>query len=136
MSLVNWFRRATAPVSSPRLEGLIGAVVDYLTSRPPDEEIAPHIVGRAIGETEMAAMTALTILERDGITKHHFGVYCGETGVPLASHDSPEELPDDGVSCYVCDREHKLSDRTCKAEVYFTVDHKKLSRLKSRASAA
>jgi hypothetical protein len=136
MSLANWFKRATAAASSPRLERLIGSVVAYLKTRPPDEEVSPNIVGRAIGETELAAMTALSILERDGITKHHFGIYCGETDVPIASHDSPEGLPDEGVPCYVCDREHRLSDKSCKAEVYFTVDHEKLSRFRSQASAA
>jgi len=136
MSLVNWFKRAMTPASSPRLDALIGTVVAYLKSRPPDEEITPGIVGRAIRESEMAAMTALTILERDGITKHHFGIYCGETGVPIGSRDSAEDLPDDGVPCDVCDREHRLADKTCNAEVYFTVDHEKLSRCKLRASAA
>jgi len=136
MSLANWFKRATAPASSPRLERLIGSVVAYLKTRPPGEEVRPNIVGRAIGETELAAMTALSILEHNGITKHHFGIYCGETGVPIASHDLPEELPDEGVPCYVCDREHWISDKSCKAEVYFTVDHEKLSRFRSRASAA
>jgi hypothetical protein len=110
-------------------------VVTYLSSRPPGEEITPNIVGRAIGETELAAMTALTILEREGITKHHFGVYCGETGVPLESHDSLEELSEQ-VPCYVCNRDHKLSDKTCTAEVYFTADREMLSLFKLTASAA
>ena len=136
MSLVNWFKRGTAPASSPRLDALIESVVAYLKTRPPDEEITPGIVGRAIRESEMAATTALMILERDGITKHHFGIYCGETGVPLGSRDSAEDLPDEGVQCDVCDREHRLADKTCNVEVYFTVDHDKLSRFKLRASAA
>lgn len=136
MSLVNWFKRATAPASSPRLEGLIESVVAYLKSRPPDEEITAGIVGRAIRESEMASMTALMILEREGITKHHFGIYCGETGVPMGSRDSADQLPDEGIPCYACDRDHRLSDKTCTTEVYFTVDHEKLSRFKTRASAA
>lgn len=80
-------------------------------------------------------MTALSILEREGIAKHHFGVYCGDTGVPLATYDSLEELPQQ-FQCDVCDKEHCVADRTCKVEVYFTVDHEQLSHFESRASAA
>lgn len=135
MSLVNWFKRATAPPSSPRLEGLIESVVAYLKTRPPDEEIRPHIVGRAISENELAAMTALSILERQGITKHHFGVYCGDKGVPIGSYDDLADVPPFSY-CDACGIEHCSSDKTCRVEIYFTVDRDKLASFRKEASAA
>src|SRR5258707_25820 len=84
MSLANWFRSTFAP-SSPRLDGLIAKTIQYLKGRPPDDEVLPRIVGKAIGESELAATTALRLLEQRGVTHEHFGVYCGKTHVPLNS---------------------------------------------------
>ena len=135
MSLASWFRRATAPDNSPRLEALVEKVVSYLKERPQDEEIVPKIVGRATGETELAAMTALSLLEKRGITQHHFGLYCGNTSVPLGSYDDLGDVPP-CVRCEVCDAEHCASEGGCKVEVYFTVDRNRLAEFDARASAA
>jgi hypothetical protein len=135
MSLVNWFKKASVPDTSPRLEALIARVIAYLKSRPPDEEIRPHIVGRAIHETELAAMTALYLLEKKGITRHHFGVYCGETSVPIKVYDALSQVPE-MLYCETCDREHSPTDRTCTVEVFFTVDSEKLNAISTTASAA
>lgn len=127
MSLLSWFRRTIPGSSSPRLEALVSKTADYLASRPPDSEFVPKIVGRAIGESELAAATALTILERQGVTKHHFGVYCDNTGIPLDSFDDLSAVQSGRYYCEVCDEYHSLDNGTCEVEVYFTVDSHALS---------
>ena len=135
MSLATWFRQATAPQTSPRLETLILRVAQYLDSKSANDEFAPKTVGAALSESELAAMTALSILEKLGITKHHFGVYCANTGVPLESYDDLKDLPD-SWRCDTCDDDHCISERTCKIEIYFTVDRDRLARFTAKASAA
>jgi hypothetical protein len=135
MSLVTWFRRATAPEYSPRLKALVNRVVEYLKSRPPDEEIVPKIVARAIGETELACVTALSILERRGITQQHFGVYCKESRVSLATVDDLHNIG----PCYYCelhDEDHCAADRTSVVEVYFTINEDQLAKVGTAAVAA
>lgn len=135
MSLLSWFKRAIPGVSSPRLEALVSKVAGYLASRPPDSEFVPKIVGKAIGESELAATTALTILERQGVTKHHFGVYCGKAGVPLDSFEDLSAIRSDQYYCEICDEGHSIDDRTCEVEVYFTVDTPALSRYLRKSAA-
>jgi hypothetical protein len=120
---------------SPRLEALIDKVVIYLKGRPQDEEIVPRIVGKATGETELAAMTALSLLEKQGITEHHFGLYCGNTNVPLGSYDDLDDVPQ-CIPCEVCDAEHCASENDCSVEVYFTVNGDKLAKFRIKAPAA
>lgn len=135
MSLLNWFKRTIPALSSPRLEALVSKAANYLASRPPDSEFLPRIVGKAIGESELAAMTALSILEKEGVTKQHFGVYCGNTGVPLDSFDDLSAIRSDPYYCETCDEHHSLDDGACRVEVYFTADSSALSRF-LRTSAA
>ena len=134
MSLVNWFRRSKVPQSSPRLEGLVLRVAQYLLSRSAINEFAAKIVGKAVGESELAALTALSILERIGVTKHHFGVYCKNTRIPLESYDDLGALSDSWY-CEECDSTHSVSDGTCVVEIYFTVDKNELAAFVDRASA-
>jgi hypothetical protein len=135
MSLATWFRQTTAPKTSPRLEALVLRVAQYLSSKPSNDQFVPKIVGAALSESELAAMTALSILEKMRITKHHFGVYCANTGVPLENYDDLKDLPD-SWHCETCDDDHRVSDRTCKVEIYFTVDRDRLARFAAKASAA
>jgi hypothetical protein len=135
MSLLSWFRHTIPGPSSPRLEALVSKAADYLESRPPDSEFVPKIVGKAIGESELAATTALTILERQGVTKHHFGVYCSNTEVPLDSFDDLSEIQANRYYCEICDEDHFLDDGTCKVEVYFTIESPALSRYLRKSAA-
>jgi hypothetical protein len=135
MYLATWFRQTAAPETSPRVEGLVLRTAQYLSSKPSTEEFVPKIVGAALSESELAAMTALSILEKRGITQHHFGVYCGNKGVPLDSYDDLKRLPND-FRCETCDDDHSVSEGTCKIEIYFTVDRDRLARFTAKASAA
>ena len=135
MSLANWFRHATAPRTSPRLESLVLRVAQYLESHPSDDEFAPKIIGAALSESELAALTALSILEERGITKHHFGVYCARTGVPLESYDDLQHMREE-LYCEICDRDHVTTSHNCKIEIYFTVDRGRLGQFLSSALAA
>ena len=80
-------------------------------------------------------MTALSMLERRGITRHHFGVYCGKTEVPLDTFDDLSDVRD-GFDCKICDKRHSPSEGTCKVEVYYTVDRDSLGTFAARRSAA
>jgi hypothetical protein len=135
MSLATWFRQTAAPETSPRVEGLVLRTAQYLSSKPSTEEFVPKVVGAALSESELVAMTALSLLEKMGITKHHFGVYCGNTGVPLESYDDLKDLTD-SLPCKTCDDHHSVSEGTCKIEIYFTVDRDRLARFTAKASAA
>lgn len=135
MSLATWYKQATAPKTSPRLEQLLQRTAIYLSQNLRDEEFAPKIVGAALGESELAVMTALSILERLEITKHHFGVYCGATGTSLTSVDDLATLSEN-YACEICDRDHSLRDQSCRVEIYFTVFPDKLARFIAKTSAS
>jgi hypothetical protein len=135
MSLVNWFRNAAAPNTSPRLEGLLFKVAQYLSENIAHDEFTPKIIAKALSESELAATTALSILERRGITKHHFGVYCNQTSDILENYDELTDIPNE-IYCVNCDEEHSLGDKTCKVDLYFTVDKSKLADFLARASSA
>jgi len=109
----------------------------YLASRPSDDEFPAKIVASALSESEMAALTALSLLEERGITQHHFGVYCSRRGVPLDTYENLKEIPENGRwRCEDCDEDHSVSDNSCRVEVYFTVDRDKLARFMAQSSAA
>ena len=111
------------------------SVAQYLDNNPGTSEFPPKIVGKALSESELVAMTALSILERMGITKHHFGVYCGNTSLPLASYDDLKDVQGPW-RCETCDEDHSVSNRTSKIEIYFTVNRDRLARVIAKASAA
>lgn len=133
MSLLNWFKRS-AP-SSPQLDALVNKVALYLIDRPSDDQIVPRIVGKAVGETEIRAFTALRVLEAQGMVHQHFGLYCGKTDIPLKSIDDLAQLPPE-VYCDICDEDHSGSDGEYKIEVYYTIDTAKLARFNGRRVAA
>ncbi len=135
MSLANWFRNAIAPRSSPRIDALIAKAIQYLKSRPAGDDVLPRIVGKAIGESELTATTALRMLEERGVTHHHFGVYCGKTHAPLDSKDDLTSI-EPSHYCEICDEEHSHADDTCKVEVYYSVDPEELGRFAKTISAA
>jgi len=133
MSLLNWFKRSSP--SSPQLNALVNKVAVYLRSRAADDQIVPKIVGKAIGETEIRAFTALRVLEELGIVRHHFGLYCGKKGIPLKSIDDLSQLPTE-IYCDACDEDHCESDGEYKVETYYTIDPVKLAQFKERKVAA
>jgi hypothetical protein len=133
MSLINWFRKSIP--SSPQLDALVHKVVFYLKSRPSDDQIVPKIVGKAIGETEIRAFTALRVLEQRGVVHQHFGMYCGRTEVPLKSVDDMAKLPAT-VYCETCGEDHSGVDDEYKVEVYYTIDPVKLAQFSERLAAA
>src|SRR5438105_14912197 len=106
MSLANLFRKTQ---SSPRLEAVIAKAVAYLKTQADDGYILPRIVGKAIGESEVTAATALRILEERGVTKQHFRAYCAKTHDSLDTQDDPDKF-DPSPYCNICDEEHSLSD--------------------------
>lgn len=134
MSYANWFRRQPPARTSPRLEALILHIAQYIQSRPAIDEFRPNIVAKAVSESELAALTGLSILERLGITKQHFGVYCGNTNTLLESYDDLA-----GISgpwrCEVCDADHSVAENSCKIDIFFTVDRDRLARFIAKTSA-
>src|SRR5258708_4048477 len=133
MSLLNWFRKSIP--SSPQLDTLVHKVVFYLKSRPSDDQIVPKIVGKAIGETEIRAFTALRVLEERDVVHQHFGMYCGKTEIPLKWIDDLAKLPATAY-CETCDEDHSGTDGEYKVEVYYTIDPAKLTQFSGRLAAA
>ncbi|NYF91397.1 hypothetical protein RBB79_17365 [Tunturiibacter empetritectus] len=61
------------------MRSLIERTFAYLRNRAtdnPDPEIRPAMLAQAVGENEMVALTALSILEDAGVMKAHIGLYC------------------------------------------------------------
>lgn len=133
MSWLNWFRHSVP--SSPQLDALVSKVVLYLQGRPSDDQIVPKIVAKAIGESEIRVFTALRVLEHSGIVHQHFGVYCGQTSIPLRSIDDLTELPGT-VYCEICDEDHSNANEEYRVEIYYTVDSAKLAHFDARQTAA
>ncbi|SDG00544.1 hypothetical protein [Terriglobus roseus] len=133
MSLLNWFKRSSP--SSPQLNALVNRVVVYLRSRPGGDQVVPKIVGKAIGETEIRALTALRVLEEQGIVHHHFGLYCTEKGIPLESIDDLSQLPAEKY-CDACDEDHSEAEGEYKVEIYYTIDPRRLAQFRERKVAA
>lgn len=135
MSLATWFKPLQEPKSSKRLDDLLMSVALYLQGQPNTDNFYPRLVGKALSESELAALTALSILERRGITKHHYGVYCSRKGVPLEEYDSLESIPP-SLPCRYCEEEHTGDDDSWKVDLFFTVDRNRLEQFTSVAKAA
>ena len=121
--------------SSPRLDALVGKVISYLKRNPADDYVVPKFVARAIGEPEVSVVTALRLLAKRRVTKQRFGVFCGNTSVPIGTFDDLGRIPDE-LFCELCDSNHSPADRTCNVEVFYTVDRERLNRLGETDAAA
>lgn len=121
--------------SSSRLNAIIHKVVVYLKQNAADDYVVPRFAAKSIGEPEVSVITALRLLEERGVTRQRFGVFCGRTSVPIATFDDLKEIPSQ-IYCEICDEEHTQSDRSCKVEVFYTVNRKELDRVSTAEAAA
>ncbi len=139
MSLRNLFSRQSphkAMQDSPRLNGLVLAVAGYLdlvVAEDPGTEVRPAVVARVLHESELAVLAALYVLEKKGIIKPHYGLYCAANASPIEVYSSLSEVPTD-APCDVCDEEHSTDDRSMYTELFFTVDPKQLSTFRAVAA--
>lgn len=135
MSLATWFKHLREPNSSKRLDDLLMSVALYLQGQSGTDNFYPRLVGKALSESEMAALTALWMLEKRGITKHHYGVYCSRKNVALEEYDSLESIPP-SLPCSHCEEEHTADNDGWKIDLFFTVDRDRLIQFTSAAMAA
>jgi hypothetical protein len=120
---------------SPAVQSLIGKTIAYLLKRAaenPSAQVRPAMLARAIGENEMIALTALSMLEEAGVTKAHIGLYCDATMQPIAEAQPGSPLPE-SLPCPACGEEHDLDSGTMKKEIFFTFDPKALAQVKVAA---
>jgi hypothetical protein len=135
MSFTNWFRRSPQGPHSHRIQSLLTAVVSYLLYRPAEDEVVPKFLAKALNESEISVMTAMRFLEQAGVAKQWFGLFCSETDVPLGRFAALQDIPKE-IRCVDCDEQHSLAENTCKVEVFYTIDRKKLAGFDVQASAA
>ncbi len=121
---------------SPAVRSLIERTLAYLRNRAtdnPDAEIRPAMLAQAIGENEVVALTALSMLEDAGITKAHIGLYCDATMQYIGQAEPGEPIPQE-LPCDACAGDvHALDSGAMKREIFFTFDVKALSELKKAA---
>jgi hypothetical protein len=134
MSLKNLFRNGRPRPLPPRVRALVSSVLTYLKNRPMEDEVVPKFVAKALNESEVSVMTVFRFLQEEGVAQQWFGVFCGRTDVPLARFSRVDEIPGE-FECNVCDEQHCISENTCKAEVFYTVNREKLNQFDLAAAA-
>jgi hypothetical protein len=139
MSFRNWYsgkKRLDLSKRSPAVQSLIKRTIAYLRQRAaenPTAQIRPAMLATAIGENEMIALTALSILQRAGITKAHLGLYCGATMQWMGEVEPGRPAPKT-LSCDAClGEQHDLDSGSMRREIFFTFDPKALAEVKEAA---
>lgn len=135
MRSASWFRKPLEAHLSPRITSLVGAVIDELRKNPEDDYIVPKFIAKSINESEISVVTALRYLERAGVTKQWFGVFCGNTDIPLEQYPSASLIPD-SLPCQKCEEDHSASDNAFKVQIFYTVDRQKLNQFDIQELAA
>jgi hypothetical protein len=105
---------------------LLGTVIEELRKHPDDDYVVPKFIAKSIGESEISVVTALRYLEKAGIAKQWFGVFCGTTHIPLDQYPSASLIPE-SLPCQKCEEDHRASDDTFKVQIFFTVNRQKLN---------
>lgn len=105
---------------------MVGAVLEELRKHPDDDYVVPKFIAKSINESEISVVTALRFLERAGITKQWFGVFCGKTQIPLEQYPSASLIPD-SLPCQKCEEDHRASDETFNVQIFYTIDRRKLN---------
>jgi hypothetical protein len=120
---------------SPVVRSLIERTVQYLRRRAaedPAAQIRPAMLGQAIGEDDLIALTALNILRKAGVTKPHIGLYCDATMQPMGEADPGHPIPE-VLPCPACGGEHDVDSGTMRKELFFTFDPDALGNVKQAA---
>jgi hypothetical protein len=126
MRSATWFRKPLEAHLPPRIVSLVSAVIDELRKYPDDDYIVPKFIAKSINESEISVVTALRYLERAGIAKQWFGVFCGNTDIPLKQYSSASLIPD-SLPCEKCEEDHRASDESFKVQIFYTIDRQKLN---------
>jgi hypothetical protein len=134
MSLPSWFSGIQRQRErSPRLSALVERVVDYMRSHPGTDAFFPQVVAAALGDTELAVLTAFGELDDAGIVKPQYGTYCRISSTPINVYDSLANVPDEEM-CPDCAQVVSLGDETEFIDLYFIVDREGLARWKRAAA--
>jgi hypothetical protein len=121
---------------SPKVDELLRRTVEYLdrvTSSDPEAEVRPAMLAQKIQESEVAALSALYLLEQAGIVTPRIGVYCRSTLAPIETYSVDETIPST-LPCPACFEEHSFDDRTVTKELFFTVNRDALERYERKAA--
>ena len=134
MSLPSWFRtRKTHREASPRLNGLVVSVVDYMRSHPSVEAFFPQVVAVALHDTELAVLTAFGELDDAGIVKPRYGTYCKISSTPINVYDTLAEVPTE-ETCPDCACAVSFQDESMYVDLYFVVDRVALAQWRRSAA--
>jgi len=107
--------------NNPRIADLLDRLGAYIQNqvRSGQSYIVPKLAGAALGLNDGEAFVLLEILAAGGLLQRVYNLYCGKTGVLLATVEDPRQL-DEIPHCDVCDEAHDLS--SLKVEVAFTTN--------------
>jgi len=95
--------KAQHPKLSRQLDALAAYIVEELEKGR--REIEPSLASRylKIGEAEVLAL--LMLLEREGMVRHVYNIYCAHNRTLLKSVYEKSEIPS-AIYCKYCDKEH------------------------------
>jgi hypothetical protein len=134
MSLATWFKSNRDPLkASARLAAITRNVIDYIAAHSDQEQFFPQILATALGESELAVLAALQVLDEKGVVRPRYGLYCARDSAPIEIYDSRSEIPSE-ANCEICDRELNLDEETMYVELFFVVDRSALKREERNAA--
>jgi hypothetical protein len=90
-------------------------------------------LAKALGESELAVLAALQVLDERGVVHPRWGLYCDRDSAPIESYASRSEVPSE-AHCDICDRELSLDQETMYVELFFVVDRAALEREERNAA--
>lgn len=105
--------------SNPRIAELLDRLGIYIQNQVQSGQtfVVPKLAAAALGLNDGEAFVLLELLAAGGLLQRIYNLYCGKTGILLATVNDPKQL-DEIPHCDFCDEDHQLSD--LKVEVAFT----------------
>jgi hypothetical protein len=95
----------------PKLSRQLDSLAAYITEQLGHgrKEIEPALASRYLKLTEAEVLALLMLLEREGMVRHLYNIYCAHNRTLLKSVYEKAEIPS-AIYCKYCDREHSDPD--------------------------
>jgi hypothetical protein len=97
----------TIKARHPKLSQQLDSLAAYITEQLGDgrKEIEPALASRSLKLTEAEVLALLMLLEREGMVRHHYNIYCAHNRTLLKTVHEKAEIPS-AIYCKYCDKEH------------------------------
>jgi hypothetical protein len=95
----------------PKLSRQLDSLAAYITERlgKGSKEIEPALASRYLNLPEAEVLALLMLLEREGMVRHLYNIYCAHNRTLLKSVHEKSEIPS-AIYCKYCDKEHRDPD--------------------------